>query len=203
MGAPRRTRKKYETPTVMWDSVRIQKEHGLKEKYGLKNLRELWVLDSELRRIKQNVRNVLSGKASEETGRQIMGRLARYSIVGKDAKLDDLLVLDVESLLERRLQTMVLRKGLARTLKQARQFVAHGLIMVGGRRMTSPGYLVFADEDGGIAYYKPVKLNEPQQNAEAAAASRAQPAQPAQPAEPVEPAVEEHGAGAAQKNEGA
>lgn len=170
----------------MWDSARIQKEHGLKEKYGLKNLRELWVLDSELRRIKQNVRNVLSGKSSEETGRQIMERLTRYNVLANGAKLDDLLVLDVESLLERRLQTMVLRKGLARTLKQARQFVAHGLIMVNGRRMTSPGYLVLAKEEGAIAYYKPVKLNAPQE----AAAAPLMPAQ-AQGAEaPTEQAAE-------------
>jgi small subunit ribosomal protein S4 len=147
----------------MWDSARIQKEHGLKEKYGLKNLRELWMLDSELRRVKQNVRNVLSGKASEETGSSIMSRLARYNVVGRDAKLDDLLVLDVESLLERRLETVVLRKGLSRTMKQARQFVAHGLITVAGRRMTSPGYLVKANEEDSVAYYKLIKLNEPEQ----------------------------------------
>ncbi len=170
MGAPKRTRKKYETPTIMWDSVRIQKEHGLKEKYGLKNLRELWMLDSELRRVKQNVRNVLSGKASEETGKQIMSRLARYNVVGRDAKLDDLLVLDVESLLERRLETILLRKGLSRTMKQARQFIAHGLITVAGRRMTSPGYLVMANEEGSIAYYKPIKLNEPEQQVQIVAA---------------------------------
>ena len=59
----------------MWDSVRIQSEHDLKElKYGLRNLRELWILDSEMRRIRKNIRDVLSGKASEKTGRDIIAQ---------------------------------------------------------------------------------------------------------------------------------
>ncbi len=158
MGAPKRIRKKYETPSKMWDSARIQREHELKAKYGLRNLRELWILSSELRRIKQNVRSVLSGKSSEATGKDIIARLSRYSIVKSDSTPDDLLVVDVEALLERRLQTIVLRKGLAKTSRQARQLIAHGLISINGRRVTSPGHLVLASEELGIAYYKPFKL---------------------------------------------
>lgn len=143
----------------MWDSARIKREHELRDKYGLKNLRELWLLNSELRRIKQNVRNVLAGRASEEVGKDIIARLSRYNIVKSDATPDDLLVVDVEALLERRLQTIVLRKGLAKTMKQARQLVAHGLISINGRRVTSPGHLVLASEEMGIGYYKPIKID--------------------------------------------
>ncbi len=142
----------------MWDSARIEKEHGLRDKYGLKNLRELWILDSELRRIRQNVRNVLSGKASESVGKDIAARLSRYNVVKADATLDDLLVVDVEALLERRLQTIVFRKSLAKSLKQSRQLIAHGLISINGRRVTSPGHLVLGSEEGAISYYKPIKI---------------------------------------------
>ena len=100
--------------------------------------KELWILDSELRRIRKNVRDVLSGRTEESVGRDIIARLSRYNIVKGDAKLDDLLVVNVDSFLERRLQTVVLRKGLAKSMKQARQLVAHGLIAVNGRRVTSP-----------------------------------------------------------------
>ena len=161
MGDPKKIRKKYETPSIMWDSIRIQHEHGLKEKYGLKNLRELWILDSELRRIRKNVRDVLSGRSEESVGRDIIARLSRYNIVKSDAKLDDLLVVNVDSFLERRLQTVVLRKGLAKTLAQARQLVAHGLIAVNGRRVTSPGHLVLASEDDALSYFKPINLDQP------------------------------------------
>lgn len=161
MGAPKRIRKKYETPSKMWNSARIKREHELKERYGLRNLRELWLLNSELRRIKQNVRSVLSGKSSEATGKDIIARLSRYNIVRNDATPDDLLVVDVEALLDRRLQTIVLKKGLARTSRQARQLIAHGLISINGRRVTSPGHLVLASEEVGIGYYKHFVLQSP------------------------------------------
>ena len=45
-------------------------------------------------------------------------------------------------LLERRLDNIVYRLGLARTRPQARQFVTHGLIRVNGKRMNIPSYLV-------------------------------------------------------------
>jgi len=66
MGAPRRLRKKFEKPTLMWDRQRIEEEHALVEKYGLKNLRELWKASTELRRIRKNVKELFSGAASEK-----------------------------------------------------------------------------------------------------------------------------------------
>jgi small subunit ribosomal protein S4 len=172
MGDPKKIRRKYETPSIMWDTVRIQSEHNLKELYGLKNLRELWILDSELRRIRKNVRDVLSGGSSEATGREIIARLSRYGIVKGDAKLDDLLILNVEAFLERRLQTVVFRKGLAKTIKQARQLVAHGLISINGKRMTSPGHLVLAMEENRIGYYKPINLEQAAASAPAPVAAQ-------------------------------
>ncbi len=155
----------------MWDTQRIQREHGLREKYGLRNLKELWILASEIRRIRQNVRKVLSGKEKEGVGKAIVARLSRYNVVKSDATLDDLLVVDVESLLDRRLQTIVMKKGMAKTMKQARQFITHGLISINGRRMKSPGHLVLASEEVGIQYYKPVQI----QTTPAAAAAPAAP----------------------------
>jgi len=160
----------------MWDLTRIKLEHGLKERYGLKNLKELWILASEIRRIRKNIREVLSGKASEKVGRDIIARLSRYGIVTNDATPDDLLIVNVEALLERRLQTIVLKKGLARTSKQARQLIAHGLISVNGRRMKSPGHLVSSSEELAISYYKPFKIQQPEQAAPSAPAEVPAPA---------------------------
>lgn len=142
----------------MWDMHRIQRDHGLKEKYGLKNLRELWLLDSELRRIRKNVRLVLSNRLSDEVGKQTIGRLSRYSIVGSTATLDELLTLNVDSFLERRLQTLVFRKGLATSIKQARQLVVHGYIAISGKKASSPSRLILGSEEIGIGYYKPIKI---------------------------------------------
>ena len=46
------------------------------------------------------------------------------------------------ALLERRLDNVVYRLGFARTRPQARQFVSHGHVLVDGRRVNIPSYLV-------------------------------------------------------------
>lgn len=145
---------------MKWNKERIDEEHRLQDNYGLKNLRELWRAKSELRRIRGNVRRVLSTAASEEVGRQIIARLARYSIVRQDSTLDDLLIINVNSLLERRLQTIVMKKGLARTMPQARQLVTHGYVAINGKRVTAPGYMVNGAEENTINYYKPIKIDK-------------------------------------------
>ena len=49
-------------------------------------------------------------------------------------------------LLERRLDNTLRRAGLARTIWMARQFVAHGLVLVNGRKVDRPSYSVSPGE---------------------------------------------------------
>jgi small subunit ribosomal protein S4 len=70
-----------------------------------------------------------------------------------DAEIDDILALNTEAILERRLQTLVHRLGLARTPKQARQFITHGHIAIGGKKLTVPGMLVSKQDEMMIDYY--------------------------------------------------
>ena len=158
MGDPKRLRRKYETPSSPWNLDRISREHKLVETYGPKNRRELWRATTIVKNVRRNVRIILSGKLHEEIGKQIIDRLARYNIVEPNSTLDALLVIKPEQILERRLQTLVYRKGLARTIKQARQLITHGFISVDGRKITSPGYLVTKEEENSISYYKPIKI---------------------------------------------
>lgn len=142
----------------MWEKQRMDEEHKLKERFGLRNLKEVWMAASELRRIRRNVREVLSGRASDEVGKQIIARLARYGIVATSATLDDLLIINIDTILGRRLQSIVMNKGLAKTARQARQLITHGFIAIDGKRVTSPGYMVASTEEGRIGYYKPIDL---------------------------------------------
>ncbi|MEM0143602.1 MAG: 30S ribosomal protein S4 [Candidatus Parvarchaeum sp.] len=162
MGAPKRNRKKFERPSTMWDKSRIDEEHKIKKEYGLKKLTELWRATSEIRRVRRNARNVLSGTASEKVGKDIIQRLAKYNIVSEDAIPDDVLVIKPQALLDRRLQTIVYKKGLAKTLKQSRQLITHGFISINGRKIKSPSYLVKKNEESGIGYYKKINLEIPQ-----------------------------------------
>ncbi len=170
MGDPKRNRKKYQRSKVMWNKVRIDHEHEIKEKYGLKNLRELWKAGTEVSRIRRNAREVLSNKAGSKVGSDMIARLVRYSIIEKGAKVDDLLSITPEAILNRRLQSVVLKAGLARTAKQSRQLIAHGFIAINGRKVKSPGYLVAADEESRIGYYKPINLEIKPQEEQAAKA---------------------------------
>lgn len=160
MGAPRKIRKKYEKPKAIWNKERIEEQHKIKERYGLKNLRELWRVETELRRIRRNIRNVLSGRADEKIGKEIANRLSRYNIIAPDTHLDDLFILKSDAILDRRLQSIVFKKGLAKTIKQARQLVTHGFIAINGRRVKSPSYTVKIEEENSISYYKPIDLEQ-------------------------------------------
>ena len=94
-------------------------------------------------------------RISEEVDREteeFLARLKRIGVLGENDSLDDILSLDVTDILERRLQTVVYRKGLANTTSQARQFVSHGHITVDGRRVTRSSRKVAAAEEDAVAF---------------------------------------------------
>ncbi len=161
MGDPKRHRKKYITPTKPWDKVRLEQEASLIIKYGLRNKRELWRFQNILRKYRRVARDLLArvdmpgreGEYAKAKAQQIIKKLYRLGILDEDAILDDILNLSVEDFLERRLQTIVYRQGLANTIKQARQLIVHGHIAISGRRVTSPSYIVKREEEGMIDYY--------------------------------------------------
>lgn len=159
MGAPRRNRRKFEKPKDRWNLARIKSDGELIEQYGLKNMKELWKVQSEISRIRGNARKLLSG-ASQEGGamEKIVGRLSKLGVTTENATLDDLLDLKENALLERRLQTLVFRKGLARSISQARQLTVHGFIAIGGKKVNRPGYMVDSQTEKSIGYYKPIDI---------------------------------------------
>ncbi len=156
MGDPRRGRKKYKTPKKLWDVSRINEESRLKREYGLKNMREIWIAQAELRRARREARRSLGlpeGKREEVFGK-VVNKLSRLGIVSGEATVDDILSLTVRDFLERRLQTRVFRKGLAKTPRQARQLIVHGYIALDGVRVTAPSRLITKEEEAKINYYK-------------------------------------------------
>lgn len=177
MGDPRRLSNKYERPKRLWERARLKDEKGLKSAYGLKSMKELWTMDLELKKARRDARRLLS--LSEEERRKdmpkLMGKLHRLSILPKDAKLEDVLSLSVKDILERRLQTRVVRKGLAKTMAQARQLITHGFISIGERKVSSPGYVVSQEEEAHIKYSRPIDL-EPRAPVEPAEEKEEKPA---------------------------
>ncbi|MCD1293482.1 30S ribosomal protein S4 [Methanocella sp. CWC-04] len=162
MGYPGKAKKLFDTPNHPWQKARIDEETEIVKKYGLRNKKGVWKFQSELRKYRSNARSLLgvmsTGMAGEEShyareAKQILGKLQSYGILKDDAKLEDILALRIDDLLERRLQTLVYRKGLANSMKQARQFIVHGHIAVNGRKINVPSYMVLKTEEESIGYY--------------------------------------------------
>jgi small subunit ribosomal protein S4 len=158
MGDPRRLKKHYKAPRRLFDKFRIKEEKRLKAIYGLKNMRSLWRAKEELRKIRREARKSLALPEEEKAKiiEKIAKKLQRLNIAQSISSVDDILSLDVRNILERRLQTIVYRKGMAKTIKQARQLITHGFIAIGDKVVKTPGYLVSKDEEDKIRYAKDV-----------------------------------------------
>jgi len=154
VGDPKKPKKKYRTPRHPWRSDTLQAELKIAGAYGLRNKRELWRAKTMVSDFRRFARSLLSMTPEQRAKmeRQLLDKLFRLGLLPKDAVLDDVLDLKTEDLLERRLQTIVYRKGLAKTIHQARQFIVHGHIAIGDRKIRCPGYIVKRDEEELIQY---------------------------------------------------
>ena len=156
MGQPRKARKKYNTPPHPWNAERIKNENKLMTKYGLKNKKEIWNADTLVRRYSREARYLLgfSKDQMQAEKRELLNHLARTGVLAEGAALEDILNLTVEDILRRRLQTVVDKKGVARTPKEARRFVVHGHITLKGKKINSPSYVVLKGKEDDIGFYK-------------------------------------------------
>jgi small subunit ribosomal protein S4 len=164
MGDPKRQRRKYVTPRYPWRKDVLDAELKLLGEYGLRNKRELWRLHTMLSKYRKNARTILA-KPPEERAKlekELLAKFYRLGIVSETATIDDVLDLSIEDLLERRLQTIVFRNGLAKSLQQARQLITHGHILVNGRKVTAPSYLVLRGEEASITYAPTSPLANPE-----------------------------------------
>lgn len=151
----RRSRKHYETPVRPWEAGRMAEEASMVRNYGLKTLRELWRAESILRRYRRAARKLLAshGPVRQRQEREILSALQRRGLLKEGATLDSVLSLTLADLLERRLQTQVVRRGLARSMKQARKLIVHGHIALAGRRVRVPGLLLERGQEENLAYF--------------------------------------------------
>ncbi|MBS3167244.1 30S ribosomal protein S4 [Candidatus Woesearchaeota archaeon] len=161
MGDPKKQRKKYETPRHPWRKERIDRDKLILKEFGLKNRREILKMEHILRRFRKQAKNLkaLDTEQSKKEQKQLITKLTKLSLLNKDSSLDDVLALSLDSILNRRLQTLLVKKGLAKTVSQSRQFVTHGHISINNKKITSPSYIVPIEEESLITFRPSSKLS--------------------------------------------
>jgi small subunit ribosomal protein S4 len=137
MGDPRKAKKSYTRPRSIWTSDQISSELYIVGSYGLRNKKELWKAQTEIARIRNQARSLLSLpiEVRQEKETKLLNYLSRFGLVTSSSTLDDILNLKIEDILERRLQTMVMKRSNLKSPYQARQIVVHGHVSIGNRKI--------------------------------------------------------------------
>ena len=159
MGDPKKQHKHYSNVKRPWDKDRIEQEKTIVQKYGTRRKKELRKAETILRNLRQRARALIGSKNEKEEA-LLLKKTYEQGLTEKEATIDSILGLKTESILERRLQTMLLKKNLANTPLQARQFITHGHIAIDSIKVTSPSYLTKIHEENKITYIPKSSLNQ-------------------------------------------
>jgi len=146
-----RKKKRYVRPKKLYEKARIEEENKLMEQYGLKNKREIWKTLAKVSYFRRRAKSL--AKASPEEQEILFEKLRRLGL--KTNAIADVLALTIEKILQRRLPTIVAQRKLANTVRQARQFVVHKKVLINGRVVSVPSYLVPVDEEEKITIKRP------------------------------------------------
>jgi small subunit ribosomal protein S4 len=148
----KRKHKLYSRPKKPFDKLRIIEEAKIKEEFGLKNKKEIWKAEEKVKKIRERAKELIpkEGKLKDEYFKKL-------NEMGFNVKnIGDVLSLTKIDILNRRLQTIVFKKGLAPSQKAARQLIVHKKIFVGNKIINSPSYLVPKDLENKIS----IKIKE-------------------------------------------
>ncbi len=155
----RRIKRSFDKPLRPWDKDTIETNKTIKREYGLRRKKEILRAESILRNYRRLARELA---ASRDEARELilLTKIRKLGLIDESASLDDVLALTTENILDRRLQTIIQKRGLARTVKQARQFIVHGHIALDGQRTRWPSTLISIDKEASISFYERSKVKE-------------------------------------------
>ncbi len=161
MGDPKKQKKKYHKPLMVWNEERIARDKEIVKDYGLKNKREIWKVESKLKSIHNQSKKLIAQdtEQAKKESAQLMKKLSSLNLIQQDAKIDNALSLTIQDLLNRRLQTLVFKNGMSRTINQARQFITHNHVSIDGQIINVPSYLVSLKEEPLISFNETSSLS--------------------------------------------
>lgn len=143
----KRKHKLYSRPKRPFDKARFEEEAKIKEEFGLKNKVEIWRADSAVKSIRSKAIKLIPKSRDEQKALYEKLKKIGFNV----NSIADILSLDKRDYLNRRLQTVVFKRKLARTPRQARQMITHKKILVNGRAVDSPSYIVPVEIESKIA----------------------------------------------------
>merc|ERR1739847_211965 len=149
-------------PRRSYDKERLDAELKLIGTYGLKNKREIWRVGLVLSKVRAVARQLLTLEERDPQrvfqGQALMRRMIRYGILDEDKqRLDYVLALKIEDFMERRLQTLVFKRGLAKSIHHARVLIRQKHIRVGRQIVDIPSFMVRVESQPHIEF----SLNSP------------------------------------------
>ena len=149
-----RKHKLFSRPRKAFDSQRIKEENTIVARYGLKNKEEIWRAKEKLKIVRDAAKRVIHSSEDEKNNFIIKLNNMGYNVKNPV----EVLSLTEEDILRRRLQTLVLKKGLATTPKGARQLITHKKISVGSQIINIPSYHVGVNEENNINIWLPTDI---------------------------------------------
>lgn len=158
----KRKKKIYSKPKRPFNKQRIDEEANIKKEFGLKNKKEIWRAEARIKAIREKAKKMISSPPEEQE--ILFNKLKKIGL--KVNSIGDVLSLDKEDYLKRRLQTIVVNKKLATKPKSARQLITHKKILVDGNVINSPSYIVSTELENKITLKTKKKKQEPKKGAE-------------------------------------
>ena len=149
--------KVWKAPRRPFEKERLDREMKLCGTYGLRCKREIWRVNVVLSKMRRVARTLLTLNPSHQRrqieGAALLRRCHDYGFLAEDKdKLDYVLSLTVPDILERRLQTVVFKIGLAKSIHHARTLILQRHIAVGKQIVTTPSFIVRNESEGHIAF---------------------------------------------------